>query len=78
MKENSDLIKVYSGTEFIVNLLKDELDSIGIGALVQNEYSSGMLAGFSGGIPSGVDLFIQKSDFKKAEPVIKAFISENS
>ena len=39
--------------------------------------NSGVVAGFSGGVPSAVDLFIQESDLKKSEPIIKEFIQQN-
>lgn len=73
MKGNSNLIRVYSGTELTVNLLKDELESFGIPCMIQNDFNSGISAGFSGGVPSSVDLFIQESDLEKAEPFIQEF-----
>lgn len=73
MKDNNSLIRVYSGTELTVNLLKDELESFGIPGMIQNDFNSGISAGFSGGVPSSVDLFIQESDLEKAEPIIQEF-----
>lgn len=73
MKGNSNLIRVYSGTELTVNLLKDELESFGISVMIQNDFNSGISAGFSGGVPSSVDLFIQEYDLEKAEPIIQEF-----
>jgi hypothetical protein len=77
MKESTKLIRVYSGTEVTVNLLKDELESIGISSRLQNDFKSGTSAGFSGGVPSAIDLYIQEIDFVKAEPIIKQFIQRN-
>lgn len=59
MKENSNLIRVYSGTELTVNLLKDELEKFGISSMIRNDFNSGVSAGFSGGVTSSIDLFIQ-------------------
>lgn len=73
MKGNNSLIRVYSGTELTVNLLKDELESFGIPGMIQNDFNSGISAGFSGGVSSSVDLFIQESDLEKAEPFIQEF-----
>jgi hypothetical protein len=73
MEEKSSLICVYSGTELTVNLLKKELEDAGIPALVKNDFKSGISAGFSGGVPSAIDLFIQESDVKEAEPIISEF-----
>jgi hypothetical protein len=73
MKEKNRLIRVYSGTELTVNLLKDKLGQNEISAVIQNDYNSGITAGFSGGVPSAVDLFIQESDLKKAKQIIREF-----
>ena len=78
MENNNDLIKVFSGTEVAVNLLKDELETFGVMAMVQNDFQSGITAGFFGGGPSAVDLFIQVTDQKEAEPIITEFLKSNS
>jgi hypothetical protein len=78
MKEENKLIRVYSGTELTVMLLKDELEKFGISAMVQNDFNSGISAGFSGGVPSSVDLFIQEHDLEKAEPIISEFTEVNN
>jgi hypothetical protein len=78
MKENSILIRVYSGTELTVNLLKDELENLGISSMIRNDFNSGVSAGFSGGVPSSIDLLIQEFDFEKAEPIISEFRETNS
>ena len=78
MKENSNLIRVYSGTELTVNLLKDELEKFGISSMIQNDFNSGVSAGFSGGVPSSIDLFIQELDLGKAEPILSEFRETNS
>jgi len=77
MKEKNNLIRVFTGTEVTVNLLKDELEKEGISGIIQNDFGSGISAGFSGGIPSAIDLFIQELDLKKAEPIISGFIRIN-
>lgn len=77
MNEKNQLIRVYTGTELTVNLLKDELEKFGIPAMIQNDFNSGVSAGFSGGVPSSVDLFIQESDEEKAETIISEFSKIN-
>lgn len=77
MKEKNQTARVFTGTELLVNLLKDELEQIGIPGMIQNDFNSGVVAGFSGGTPSAIDLFIQESDLKKAEPIIREFIQRN-
>ena len=78
MKENSNLIRVYTGTELTVNLLKGELENIGISGVIQNNFNSGISAGFVGGVPSALDLFIHELDLDKAEPFISEFRKTNS
>ena len=77
MKEKNNLIRVYTGTEVIVNLLKDELEKMGIPGIIQNDFNSGITAGFSAGTSSAVDLFIQEIELKKAQPIICGFIQVN-
>lgn len=71
------LIRIYTGSAIAVNLLKDELESNGIAALIRDDFYSGTLAGFSGGVPSCVDLFIQEADLEKAESIISEFAVSN-
>jgi hypothetical protein len=73
MKSETNLIRVYSGTEISITLLKAELEDNGISAMIQNDYQSGISAGFYGG-GTAVYLFIQESDLKSAEPIINDFI----
>jgi hypothetical protein len=77
MKERNKLVKVYTGTEVTVLLLKELLEEIGILSTVQNNYKSGIEVGFVGGVQSAIDLYIQYSDFETAEPIIRDFIATN-
>lgn len=71
------LVRIYSGTEVTVNLLKEILEEAEITGLIQDDFQSGIMAGFSGGTPSAVDLFIQETDLKKAEQIVEEFRSGN-
>jgi hypothetical protein len=73
MKENNNLIKIYAGNEASTLLLKARLEEIGVSALIKNDYSGAWL----GGNPPAIDLYIQESDLKKAELIIKDFIQDN-
>lgn len=77
MKERNKLIKVYTGTEVTVILLKELLEEIGVSSTIQNNYKSGIEVGFVGSVISAIDLYIQQSDFDKAEPLIRNFIAQN-
>jgi hypothetical protein len=74
MENENGIIRVYTGTEISVIHLKEELEESGISVMLQNDFGSGVSAGFVGGVPSAIDLYILKSDFDKAEPIIKDFI----
>lgn len=78
MKEESNLVRIFTGSEISVILLKGELEENGITALIQNDFQSGISAGFSGGVPSGIDLFIMESDLFKAEPIVNDFIQNTN
>lgn len=77
MKDNSNIIRVYSGTEIQVNLLKEELEKIGVTGLIKDENKSGLAAGFFGSGPSSIDFYIPEEDEPKAEEIIKDFIERN-
>ncbi|HZK96825.1 MAG TPA: DUF2007 domain-containing protein [Prolixibacteraceae bacterium] len=77
MKNGNDLIRVYTGTEVLVYLLKERLEEVEISALIKNDFQSGLTVGFVSGVPSAVDLYIQESDMKKAESIINEFIQDN-
>ncbi|MDO8899190.1 MAG: DUF2007 domain-containing protein [Bacteroidales bacterium] len=77
MTTNSDLIKVFTGRQVLVHLLKDELESMGIGAMIRNDFHSGAIAGFYGGTPSAIDLYILDADKEKAMPLVEDFIARN-
>jgi len=76
MKENDNLIRIYTGTEITVNLLQTELEKVGISGIIQNDFESGTSAGIAGN-PNAIDLFIQESDLKKAKPILVDFLKIN-
>lgn len=73
MKEINKLIKVYSGTEVLVSLLKGKLEDNGISASVQNDSPNSFLRA----VPAAVDLYILHSDIEKAKPIINEFLAKN-
>jgi hypothetical protein len=77
MKKEDELIRIFTGSEVSVILLKDGLEQIGIQSMIQNDYDAGLSAGFVSGVPSAVDLYIQKSDLDKAKPIIDEFVNNN-
>ena len=77
MKNGDNLILVFTGSEILVIILKERLDEAGISALIKNDYQSGISVGFVASVPSAIDLYIQESDLKEAEPIINEFIQKN-
>ena len=77
MKNGNNLIRVFTGTEVLVYLLKERLEEVGISALIKDDFQSGITVGFVSGVPSAIDLYIQESDLEKAEPILKEFAQDN-
>ena len=69
MKVENELIRIYTGNEISVISLKDKLEATGISATIQND----SIDSFLGGVPIAIDLYIQKSDFNNAKPIISEF-----
>lgn len=74
-KENKTII-AYTGNEISVLFMQGELEKNGIASLIKNNFVSGTLAGFSGGFPSAIDLYIQEADLLAATPIIEEIIRE--
>ena len=66
-------VKVFTGGAVTVNLLRTELESIGIIPIVKNLRQSGASAGFPGGTSTSVELYISQSETEKAEVIIEDF-----
>jgi len=66
------LIKIFSGSEILALQLKDKLESIDLNVIIKDNIQSARLGGF-GSADLAVELFIQETDFHKANPVIEAF-----
>jgi len=73
MQDKSNTVKVFTGTEVTVALLKAELEKAGIVGMIRDDFASGASSGFYGGAPSTIDLFVQESDLRKAEPIVRGF-----
>lgn len=73
MKNEDQLIPVYTGSQVSVVLLKAKLEDIGIPAIIRNDFQSGIMAGFGVSTPNAVDLYIQERDLEQAEPILQNF-----
>jgi Putative prokaryotic signal transducing protein len=66
------LMKVFSGSEILAQALQAKLEDAGINTIAKNNIQSGRLSGF-GTADQAVEVFIQETDFSKANPVIEEF-----
>ena len=66
------LMKVFSGSEILAMALKEKIEAIGVETVLKNNIQSSRLGGF-GELGQAVELFIQETDFSKANPVIEEF-----
>ncbi|MBP4138266.1 putative signal transducing protein [Flavobacterium geliluteum] len=66
------LMKVYSGSEILANALLEKLEAAGVETLKKDNIQSARLGGY-GGLDLAVEVFIQETEFAKANPVIEDF-----
>ncbi|TCO04979.1 putative signal transducing protein [Natronoflexus pectinivorans] len=70
---DDNIVKIFTASEVTVLLLKGRLEELGITSMIKDNFKSGVAAGFYGGPPETVDLFIQEKDMDAATPVINEF-----
>ena len=66
------LMKVFSGSEILALALQEKIEEAGVNTLIKNNIQSARLGGF-GDLGQAVEVFIQETDFNKANPVIEEF-----
>jgi hypothetical protein len=66
------LMKVFSGSQILAMALKEKIEAVGVDTVMKDNIQSARLAGF-GSSGSAVEVFIQETDFAKANPVIEEF-----
>ena len=66
------LMKVFSGSEVLAIALQERLEKAGVETVKKHNIQSARLGGF-GGTDLAVEVFIQETDFAKANPVIEDF-----
>ena len=74
MSAKDGLVLIYTGRIIIVERIQTELESNGIVSIMKDGFRQGIEAGFSGGVPSAIDLFVTQSDVEKAKEIIEAII----
>lgn len=77
MSTDENYQRVYTGSEVNVQFLQDLFNKAGISSRVRNDFDSGLRAGFGGGLPGQVQLFVIKSHFSEADKMARATFPED-
>jgi hypothetical protein len=75
MFPESEYERVYTGSLINVQFLQSLLQDQGINSITRDDMKSGMIAGFGGGIPDHIQLFVKKIDTENALPIINNNLS---
>jgi hypothetical protein len=75
MFPESEYERVYTGSLINVQFLQSLLQDQGINSITRDDMKSGMIAGFGGGIPDHIQLFVKKVDTENALPIINNNLS---
>lgn len=70
MISEGSLVSIYTGTEASAMLLKGRLEMAGISSIIRKASN----AGTWGVVPGNIDLLVESSEQKEAEPVLNDFI----
>uniref|UniRef100_UPI00404B2ECC DUF2007 domain-containing protein n=1 Tax=Gelidibacter sp. TaxID=2018083 RepID=UPI00404B2ECC len=73
---DSEYIKIFSGSFIVAQLIVDRLHNIGINAIVKDESESGRLAGFASSIQDYQELYVNKEEAEYAIPAVEAVKDE--
>ncbi len=75
MFPESNYERVYTGSLINIQFLQTLLQDRGINSVTRDDMKSGMMAGFGGGIPHHIQLFVKKTDVEDAIPIIEKSLS---
>ncbi len=75
MFPESEYERVYTGSLINIQFLQTLLQDRGINSVTRDDMKSGMAAGFGGGIPDHIQLFVKKNDMEEALPIIEKSLS---
>ena len=64
-------MKVFSGSEILAQALQQKIEAIGIDVVIRNNNQANVLTSLQN--KKAVEVFIQETDFSKANPVIEEF-----
>lgn len=72
MSSEENYKRVYTGPETNVQYLQELFEEAGISNRARNDFDSGLRAGFGGGLPGQVQLFVIASHFNEADKIARA------
>ncbi|MAQ75549.1 MAG: hypothetical protein CL613_04350 [Aquimarina sp.] len=75
MFAESEYERVYTGSLINIQFLQNVLQERGINSITRDDMKSGMMAGFGGGLPNHIQLFVKKTDVEEAIPIIEKSLS---
>ena len=75
METGNQEVKVFTGTEKDAISLRSKLEEHSIPSLIRDEMGNKEPEGMRGTPPANVNLFVNNSHIRKADPVIKDFMS---
>jgi hypothetical protein len=74
MNDKDKIVLIYTGDELTVERIRVNLEMKGISFIAKDGFQQGINAGFVGGTPSSIDLFVVESDLEKAIEIVNAII----
>ena len=74
MEPKENTVKVFSGTEKEAKDLRSKLEQHSIPSKIKDEIKDQEPEGLRGMPPANVNLFVNNSDIRKADPLIKDFL----
>lgn len=72
MHEDDSYKRVYTGPETNVQYLQELFEKEGIHSRVRNDFDSGLRAGFGGGLPGQVLLFVLEHEYEAAVKIARS------
>ena len=67
----SEYVKIFTGDFSTSQRIQQELEDIGINAVVKNKDESARLAGFANPVPNVLDVYVHESEVQKALPIVE-------
>lgn len=68
---NMGLIKLFSGDEILAQDLQQKIEAIGVNTVIRDNNQANVFPSIQS--KKAVELFIQETDFSKANPVVEEF-----